>query len=88
LVGTWHEFTRHLPAFPSTTNPAEAALVKVDAGEERSGIDIVMSLERLSRIGLVVVSANGQPPATTQVRIVTPHGYTGLISPVTFAAAQ
>jgi protocatechuate 3,4-dioxygenase beta subunit len=73
--------------FPSTTNPAEAVLVNVDAGEEQNGVDIAMSLERLSRIRLTVVSADGQPPATTQVRIVTPHGYTGLISPVTFAAA-
>lgn len=57
--------------YPRTTNPAEAAAIKLEAGEERTGVDITVELVRLSRITLRVTVPDGRPPGTAQGRFTT-----------------
>jgi len=67
--------------YPRTHDPTRAAAVKVEAGEERRGIDITLDFVRMSRVSLMVTGTDGQPPGTTQARLTTPLSIGGFMSP-------
>jgi hypothetical protein len=48
--------------YPSTIDEAAATTISLGAGEERSGIDLVMKLERTARIEGRIVGPDGQTP--------------------------
>jgi hypothetical protein len=55
--------------YPSVTDAAAATMVTVAAGEERSGIDIVMSLVATARIEGTLSRPDGQPARGAQVNL-------------------
>jgi len=56
--------------YPGTTDAASAALVKVAAGQERTGVDFGVSYVPTARVEGVVLDADGNPAATAQLNIV------------------
>ena len=56
--------------YPNVTDAAAATMVTVAAGEERSGIDIVMGLVATARIQGTLTRADGQPARGAQVNIM------------------
>ncbi len=56
---------------PSATDAANATIVTVAGGQERTGIDIRMALVRTARIDGRVVDANGQPAPNVRLTLVS-----------------
>jgi 5-hydroxyisourate hydrolase-like protein (transthyretin family) len=56
--------------YPGTTDAANATLVSVGPGDERSGIDMTMQLVRTAHIDGIVLTPAGVPPSTVQLLLV------------------
>jgi hypothetical protein len=64
------EFAR-VPTFhPAVAAPSQAQTITLRAGEERTGVDIVSQLARVSRISGVVLGENGKPERAALIGIV------------------
>ena len=58
--------------FPSATNPSQAAMLTLRAGEERDDIDVQIQLEPTVRVeGMVSPLDNGVPPGTEVILVST-----------------
>lgn len=55
--------------YPGTADPAAAALISVNTGEERSGIDFVAGLVRTATVSGRVEMPDGTPPRTVQMNV-------------------
>lgn len=55
--------------YPGTTDPAAAALVRVNTGEERSAIDFVAGFVRTATVSGRVEMPDGTPPRTIQMTV-------------------
>ena len=62
--------------YPGTSDPTDAALVTVDRGEERTGIDFAMPLNPTALVAGRVVGADGQPAANVRLSFGSPGGGT------------
>lgn len=56
--------------FPGTADPAGAVLVRVNAGEERAGIDFVTQFVRTATVSGRIEMPDGTPPRTVQLSVV------------------
>jgi hypothetical protein len=57
--------------YPGTTVAANAALISVNAGEERGGIDMATQLVRTAHVDGTVVTPAGVPPQSVQLILVS-----------------
>jgi hypothetical protein len=64
------EFARITTFHPGATVPAQAQAIVLRAGEERTGVDIVSQLARVSRISGVVLGEHGRPERAGLIGIV------------------
>lgn len=55
--------------YPGTADPAAAVVIRVNAGEERSGIDFVAGLVRTATVSGRVEMPDGTPPRTVQMTV-------------------
>jgi Ni,Fe-hydrogenase III small subunit len=60
--------------FPGTTLSSSAALVTVGAGEERSGVDMAMTLVRTTKVEGTVVPPPGMPAQAVQLMLLPAGG--------------
>jgi hypothetical protein len=61
--------------YPGTVDPDTAAPVEIPAGSEASGIDFVMTTEKLFRVrGRILDPRTGQPPRSASIMLTTPEG--------------
>jgi hypothetical protein len=56
--------------YPGTSDPAAATAVTLMAGEERSGIDLLVQFVRTARVQGIVVDQDGQPAQNVQLTVV------------------
>jgi protocatechuate 3,4-dioxygenase beta subunit len=69
----------YAPIFhPGTTVQADAGMIPLGAGEERSGVDIPLLLVPTSKIEGVVTAPDGPPPANLQVNLLAHQRISGL----------
>jgi protocatechuate 3,4-dioxygenase beta subunit len=62
----------YVPVFhPGTWNQTGAALVKLDAGQERTGIDVTLQLLPMAKLECTVDSISGPPPPNLQVTLIS-----------------
>jgi protocatechuate 3,4-dioxygenase beta subunit len=61
--------------YPGTTNLANAAPIALEAGVERTGLDLTLQLVPQSRVTGVVTGLDGRPAANMTLRIVSPSPY-------------
>ena len=59
--------------FPGVTDPGQAIAIQLDAGQERSGIDITSRLVPSARLDARVVDPAGQAPRNLQLSLITPE---------------
>lgn len=55
--------------YPGTTDPAAAVIVRVNAGEERAGIDFAAGFVRTATVSGRVEMPDGTPPRTVQMSV-------------------
>jgi hypothetical protein len=58
--------------YPGTTDQSAASLVKVAAGEERTGLDFALDFVPAAKVEGVVTDPNGQPPGSLQLNMLQP----------------
>src|SRR5262249_3624874 len=64
--------------YPGTTDLAAAVGIRVNAGEERSGIDLTLNYVMTARVSGVVLDPDGQPPKISQLSLIRPNFPFGL----------
>jgi len=67
--------------YPAASDAAGALPVTVALGEERSGIDLVLSRQPTARITATILGLDGQPAAGATVRFSDGFGTFGIVTP-------
>jgi hypothetical protein len=63
---------RYVPVYyPGVTDPQEATIVKLGAGEERAGVDFSMMLVPTAIVSGIVVGLDGQPVKSAQIQLLS-----------------
>jgi hypothetical protein len=74
-------FARDPVFYPGVTGASAATAVTIDRGEDRQGIDLVMTRSPRARVTVKILGVDGQPAVGANVRFSDGFGTRGLTSP-------
>src|SRR4029434_2418915 len=67
--------------YPAATSAATATAITLGRGEERTGMDLMMTRSATARVSATILGLDGQPAAGAAVRISDGFATIGIISP-------